>query len=59
MKVPVPVPFDVKLPLIVGFGEVDQQTPLAVTEPPPSDVTLPPETAVVKPIDVIAVVDRV
>jgi len=42
VKAPLPSPFDVWLLLVVGFAEVLQQTPLAVTEAPPSDVTLPP-----------------
>jgi hypothetical protein len=41
---------------IVGFAEVPQQTPLAVTSAPPSSVTLPPDTAVVVVSPVTAVV---
>ena len=44
---PVPVPSLVRLLAIVGFEVVLQQTPRAVTEAPPLDVTLPPEVAVV------------
>ena len=38
----------VRLSLIVGFDEVLQQTPRAVTGEIPSDVTLPPHVAVVQ-----------
>ena len=43
VKVPVPLPSVVfpTLP-VVGFGEVLQQTPLAVMADPPSSVTVPP-----------------
>jgi hypothetical protein len=44
---------------IVGFADVDQQTPLPVMDAPPLVKTLPPETAVVDVIEVIAVVVRV
>ena len=56
MNGPVPVPLFVLLPAMVGFVDVDQQTPLAVTLAPPLDVTLPPETAVVNVIEEAAVV---
>ena len=46
-KLPVPVPLLVLLSLIVGLCTVLQHTPLAVTGEPPSDVILPPLTAVV------------
>jgi hypothetical protein len=48
VKTPVSVPFIVvfKAP-ITGFAVVAQQTPLAVTAPPPSAVIFPPEAAVV------------
>jgi hypothetical protein len=59
VKDPTPVPFDVMLFDIVGFVLVDQQTPLAVTAEPPSDVILPPDVAVVAVIDDIDVVVRV
>ena len=36
-----------------------QQTPRAVTAEPPSEVIFPPDTALVVPMIVIAVVDRV
>ena len=54
-----PVPSVVLEPLIVGFTIVAQQIPLAVMDPPPSTVILPPVTAVVKVIEVAAVVVRV
>jgi hypothetical protein len=44
-KDPVPLPSVVKLLAVVGFDEVDQQTPRTVTVAPPSEVTLPPEVA--------------
>ncbi|MBK7479096.1 MAG: hypothetical protein IPI69_04715 [Bacteroidales bacterium] len=53
---PVPLPSVVLEPDIVGFAEVPQQTPLAVTSAPPSSVTLPPETAVVVVTPLAAVV---
>jgi hypothetical protein len=56
VKLPVPLSSDVLLLLVVGFTEVPQHTPLAVTDPPPSDVMLPPETADVDVIEVTAVV---
>ena len=60
MKTPVPVPFVVlEFARLSGLAVVAQQTPLAVIVPPPSAVTFPPETAVVKVIEVTAVVVRV
>ena len=54
---PVPVPFMVvPVPPIVGLADVDQQTPLAVTDAPPSEVTLPPLDAPVEVIEDTAVV---
>ena len=47
VKVPVPLPLLVVLLAVVGFWEVDQHTPLAVTVAPPSAVTFPPLVAVV------------
>ena len=47
VKLPVPLPLVVWLPLTVGLGEVLQQTPRAVTAEPLSAVTLPPQLAVV------------
>ena len=41
-----PVPFDVfVVKVIVGLVLVDQTTPLAVMDVPPSDVILPPDVA--------------
>ena len=45
VKLPVPVPFEVLLPAMDGFGEVLQHIPLAVTTAPPSVMTLPPDVA--------------
>ena len=42
---PVPVPLDVQVPPTTGLAVVAQQTPLALTDAPPSAVTLPPEVA--------------
>ena len=46
VKLPVPLPFVVWLSLTVGFCEVFQQMPRAVTEAPPVAVTFPPQVAV-------------
>ena len=46
MKVPVPVPLVVWLPVIVGLCDVLQHTPLAVTGEQASDETEPPQVAV-------------
>ena len=46
VKEPVPVPSDVWGSEIVGFIEILQHTPLAITGEPPSLVTFPPELAV-------------
>ena len=57
VKVPVPVPSVVFVAkAVVGPVVVPQQTPLAVTAFPESDVTLPPLVAVVAAIDVASVV---
>ena len=56
VKIQVPVPLIVRLPVATGFGVVLQQTPRAVTVAPPSAVTLPPPAAV---MEVIAVSDEV
>jgi len=56
VKLPVPVPLTVLLPETVGVDEVLQQTPLAVTEEPPSEETVPPDTAVVEVAELIEVV---
>ena len=50
VKLPVPVPSVVWLSLTVGFCEVLQQTPRAVTEAPPPEVTFPPQLTEVVPI---------
>ena len=56
-KVPVPVPSLVLASEVVGCGFVLQQTPRTVTGTPPSEVTLPPQVAVVLVInDTLAVV---
>jgi hypothetical protein len=47
VKVPRTVPFVVLEFDVVGFGEVLQQTPRAVTDDPPSEVTVPEQVAVV------------
>jgi hypothetical protein len=49
----------VLLSAVVGFRLVLQHTPLAMIAPPPSDVMLPPETAVVDVTEVAAVVVNV
>jgi len=50
------VPFVVLLLAVVGLAVVLQQTPLAVTEAPPLEVTFPPLDALVAVIDDIAAV---
>ena len=45
VKLPVPLPSVVWLPLMVGFCDVLQHTPRAVTVAPPSEVTFPPQVA--------------
>ena len=48
LKLPVPVPsFVLVLKEIVGVGLVDHTTPLEVTAEPPSELTFPPDVAVV------------
>ena len=60
VNVPVPVPLEVLVvSAIVGFGEVDQQTPLAVTDVPPSEEILPPDVACRVEIEVTFEVVRV
>jgi hypothetical protein len=56
VKLPVPVPFEVLLLVVVGFWEVDQHIPLAVTAAPPSLVTFPPPDAEFWVIEEMAVV---
>ena len=53
---PVPELSEVWLLFKVGFCEVLQQTPRAVTESPPSLVTLPPLVAVVEVMPLAEVV---
>jgi hypothetical protein len=55
-KMPGPVPLVVLLLLTVGFCDVFQHTPLAVIVAPPSLVILPPDTAAVAVMPVIAAV---
>ena len=59
VNVPVPVPSAVLLSEVVGLAEVLQQTPLAVTLDPPSEVTFPPPDAVVEVMEVIVAVVKV
>ncbi len=59
VKLPLPVPLVVTASLMVGEDDVDQQTPLAVTGPPPLSEILPPDAAEVDVTEVIAVVVRV
>ena len=56
VKEPVPVPFTVKSSARVGFWEVLQHTPLAVTGNPLSEVTFPPLEA---DVDVMPEADTV
>ena len=57
LNVPDPVPsVVVSPPPMVGLADVDQQTPLAVTETPPSEVTLPPLDEPVEVIEDAAIV---
>ena len=44
-KLPIPLSLVVRKSLMVGLGEVLQQTPRAVTVAVPSEVTLPPKVA--------------
>jgi hypothetical protein len=60
VKEAVPVPlFVLVVNATVGFGDVDQQTPLAVIEPPPSFDIEPPDEAAEFVILVIELVDTV
>ena len=54
---PIPVPSEVLLSEMVGFPEIFQHTPLAVTFALPSVVTFPPPVAVVWVIPVIVLVE--
>jgi hypothetical protein len=53
VKTPVPVPSVVLLLAVVGLAEVFQQTPLAATVAPPSEVTFPPLVAAVDDVAVV------
>ena len=53
---PVPLPLLVWPPVMVGFAEVPQQSPLSVTVDPPSEVIFPPLVAAAKVMFVIEVV---
>ncbi len=55
-KLPVPVPSEVLSSAVVGLAAVLQQTPLAVTAAPPSEVTFPPLELPVAVIEDTAVV---
>jgi hypothetical protein len=56
VKAPVPVPSVVLESEMVGVPVAFQQTPYAVTEAPPSEVTLPPEDALEEEMEETAVV---
>jgi hypothetical protein len=56
VKLPVSVPSEVLSSAVVGLAAVFQQTPRAVTEAPPSDVTFPPLEPLVAIIEDMAVV---
>jgi hypothetical protein len=56
---PVPLPSEVMLSAVVGLAVVLQHAPRAVTDSPPSDVTLPPPVAVAPVILEIAAVATV
>ena len=58
-KLPVPVPSEVVLPVIVGLTVVLQHTPRAVTGAPPSAVTFPPLSAELEVTLVTAAVETV
>ena len=60
VKEPVPVPFDVLVVrAMVGLELVDQTTPLADMEAPPSEVIFPPDVEEVVVMEVIAMVVKV
>ena len=59
-NVPIPFPFVVfVVKMTVGFGLVDQTTPLIVTGEPPSDDIYPPPTAVLDVMELTGAVVRV
>jgi hypothetical protein len=57
VNVPIPVPSEVLQFETVGFPEVFQHTPLAITSAPSSQVTIPPDIAFVWVIAEITDVD--
>ena len=60
LNAPVPAPSEVLVVRdTVGLELVDQTTPRAVTDAPPSALTLPPDDAVVAPMALTALVVRV
>jgi hypothetical protein len=59
VKLPSPVPFEVRSSLMVGDDVVAQQIPLAVIVASPSSVMFPPDTAATGVIDETTVVVRV
>ena len=59
VNAPVPVPFMVLLFAIVGFADVLQHAPRAVTFAPPSLITFPPLVAVVCEMEDVVAVERV
>ena len=59
VKLPEPAPSEVRLSLMVGDGVVAQQIPRAVIVASPLSVMFPPDSAVVGPIEVTAVVVKV
>jgi len=59
VKLDVPVPSVVLKSPMVGFKVIDQQAPFEVMAVPPSELIFPPDTAVVWPIEVAAIVERV
>ena len=61
INVPITVPSTVQLAVRSGFSVVFQQTPSAVSAAPPSEMTVPPLTAVVAvifEIDAVVTVGR-
>ena len=59
VKAPAPTPFLVESFVTIGFGEVLQQIPLAITGVPPSEVILPPLIAVMLVTEVATLVVKV
>jgi len=56
VKLPKPAPLEVLLSVTVGFSFIFQQTPLAVTDAPPSVATSPPDVATSEAILLIAAI---